>query len=387
MLLLPIGTDARLRRQPTGNYALIAINVAAFFLADVMQVPFVQAALPPLNGGVPAMAEYVTYQFRHGDPWHLLGNMMFLWIFGNAVCDRMGSLPYVIFYLAGGVFAGVVFAAFNENSMVGASGAIAAVTTAFLAMFPRVHVTMLLWLLFLVTTIKVPSLFLIVFKIILWDNVLAPSLERGVMSNVAYEAHLGGYAFGFVVSMLLLWTRALPRHQFDLLALWDRQRRRGAVAPHYAGHVGARPVVAEQTGSRPLSTLTLSPTERLRSTVLDRLASGDMEAAATAYLELIRQDPGHVLPRGSQLEMANYLAQTERHEEALQAYEAFLDAYPGAADSAQVRLLAGLISSRYLRRFDKAVTHLRNALDGLTIESQRALALQELRDAQSQALG
>ena len=264
-MLIPIGTDIRLRKRPLGNWLLVGLNVFIFLLANTFHSAFVEHLLPPLRADVPCLYEYLSYQFRHGDVWHLLGNMLFLWVFGNAVCDRMGSLNYVVFYLAGGVFAGYIFALTNANSLVGASGAIAAVTTAFLVLFPRVRITILLWLL-IITTIQLPSMFFIVFKIILWDNVIAPSFDHGVIANVAYSAHLGGYAFGFLVALAMLAFRGLPRTQFDLLAVWSRWRRRSGLTgdASFRGPRVARPIVVEEMESRPLQPLKLSPAEQLR---------------------------------------------------------------------------------------------------------------------------
>src|SRR5262245_15796191 len=193
MPLIPIGTDVRNRRVPVANIALVAINVLIFLFTDYLGGELGQDWKDryTLDGARPLLYEYLTYQFLHGDFWHLTGNMLFLWIFGNAVCERMGNVPYLIFYLAGGVFAGVAYAQFADNPILGASGAIAAVTTAFLVLYPRVQITMLFWM-FVVFTFQIPAVVLIVFKIILWDNILAPSIARdqGHFSNVAHSAHL-----------------------------------------------------------------------------------------------------------------------------------------------------------------------------------------------------
>lgn len=383
-MVIPIGTDVRLRRRPIANYILIGLNVFIFLLGQAPALaPVIDRALPPLNGAAPALNEYITYQFRHGDLWHLLGNMLFLWIFGNAVCDRIGSLNYAIFYLAGGVFAAVVFARGNNNLMLGASGAIAAVTTAFLVLYPRVHVTLLIWV-FWVIPIQLPAMVVIVFKIILWDNIVAPRFGTGVVSSVAYSAHLGGYAFGFAAAMILLAVRALPRNQFDMLALWDRwNRRTGALSglPLRAGP--ARPVSNREIDSRPLDPLPLSSTEQLREDILDRIDEHDMNEAARLYRRLREIHPELVLPRPQQLEIANHFAQSQRQQEAVDAYEAFLRAYPTAADSFQVRLLVGLVCRRYLRDYPRAAAHLRAALGGLTHPAQRQLAVQELELAEA----
>ncbi len=379
MPIFPIGTDVRPRTPPVGNYLLIALNVLIYLFTDVFGSATGQHLKTQwtLYAAVPDLAQYITYQFLHGDVWHLAGNMLFLWIFGNAVCDRMGSVCYVLFYLAGGIAAGVVFAANNDTGLLGASGSIAAVTTAFLVLYPRVRITMLFWMLIL-TPFQVPAIYVILFKMVLWDNVIAPSFDRPGVSNVAHSAHLGGYAFGFLVALIMVLVGALPRNQFDLLALVNRWRRRTGLVPATAAP-RARPITVEEMGSRPLETLPVTATEKLRGAILDRLEERDIEQATDLYCELHGVDPSQVLPRPAQLEVANYLAQTQRHAEAAATYEAFLRAYPSSPDTHQVRLLLGLLYGRYLGQPEQAAMHLRSALDGLTLPAQRALAEAELR--------
>lgn len=391
MPLIPIGTEFRTRRPPVANWVLIGLNVVIFLFTDFLggQAGAQLKAYYALDAARQALAQYLTYQFLHGDVWHLAGNMLFLWIFGNAVCDRMGGAGYVLFYLAGGVIAGVAFTAGAENPLVGASGAIAAVTTAFLALLPRVHVTMLVWMIF-VFTFQVPAMILIVFKMILWDNIISPEIEGGAAaSNVAFSAHLGGYAFGFAVAMGLLALRILPRNQFDMLALWDRWRRRSGIEVPFAQSAPymARPVRAEELDSRPLADVPLTPIESLREEIADRLAAHDVSGAVGSYLRLLSLDEQQVLARPQQLEIANCLAQARRYREAAAAYEAFLAAYPGAADVAQVRLFLGLLYSRYLGEYERAVAQLRTALEALHLDAQRTLAEEELRLAEARLLG
>lgn len=386
-MVIPIGTDVRLRGRPVGNWVLIAANVLVFMIEHNGGAALVHRLLPALNGAAPSLHEYLTYQFRHGDFWHLFGNMLFLWVFGPAVCDRLGSLNYVLFYLAGGVVAGMSFAYGSNNLLLGASGAIAAVTTAFLVLFPRVHITLLMWL-YWVIPLQLPAMVVIIFKIILWDNIIAPKFDTGMISNVAYSAHLGGYSFGFVVALLLLVTRAMPRNQFDLLALWGRWRRRTGLMSEAAGRDWPpRRVMSRAVDSRPIDSIELSPTEQLREDVLDRMAEHDYNEAVRLYQRMREQDPDLVLPRSAQLELANHLAQTNRQQEAVEAYEAFLRAFPTSADAYQVRLLAGLVCRRYLHDPERAAAHLRSALAGLTNASQRQLAADELALAESHLSG
>lgn len=382
-MIIPIGTEIRTRKPPIGNYVLLALNVLIFLFTDVIGGGFGYQLkiLGTLYAAVPDFSQYFTYQFLHGDVLHLAGNMLFLWIFGNPVCDRMGSVVYVLFYLAGGIFAGVVFAELNDNALLGASGSIAAVTTAFLVLFPRVRITLLLWMI-VITAFQVHALAVIVFKIILWDNIIAPSLDRSAVSNVAYSAHLAGYSFGFLVTLAMLLLRGLPRNQFDLLALISRWQRRTGLTTG-GGMPRARPVVVEEMDSRPIHPLTLTPAERLREEIVEAVAQRDFAEAAAGYLRLRALDEEQVLPRQAQLEVANYLAQTQRQQEAATAYEAFLQAYPTAADAPQVRLLLGLIYGRYLAALDKARQHLEAARAELSLSDQRRLAEEELRQVEA----
>lgn len=393
-MLIPIGTDVRARGVPGANVAIVALNVLIFLITDTNLGGMGGARLKDwgsLDPSRPMLYQYVTYQFLHGDFWHLAGNMLFLWIFGNAVNDRLGSLAYSIFYLAGGIFAGVVFAATADNLIIGASGAIASVTTAFLTLYPRVHITMLFWLV-VVFTFPIPATVLIVVKIILWDNVIAPYIEQGsgVTSNVAYSAHLGGYLFGFVVVVALLLLRALPRNQFDLLALWDRWNRRTGLLPSGVGAgrpLGARPVRVQELSSRPLAELQPSPVSIARGEITDLIARGQLADAAEKYLALLKLDSQHVLPEKQQIEVATFFATRQRYADAARAYENLVSAYPAALEIHQIRLLLGIIYRRHLGRPDLAAPQLRAALYGLAPPQQRQIAEDELSLAESGVSG
>ena len=362
---------------------MIGLNVAIFIVSRGVHDRVLDEFA--LQAAVPSLHQYITYQFQHAGWPHLLGNMLFLWIFGNAVCDRMGSISYVLFYLAGGVIAGAVYTTVNDHALVGASGAIAAVTAAFLVMFPRVHVRLLLWF-FLITTFELPAMVLIVFKIILWDNVFAPSLQQdAVHSSVAHSAHLGGYVFGFLSVLILLTIRALPRHQFDLPAVWTRWRRRTGLVPDFGAPDlrRMRRVVSKQLDAEPDGPAQLTPAERMREDILDRLSEHDTAEAVRLYESVIELDAEIVLPRKQQLDIANLLNHSQRLPEAVQAYESYLRAYPSGDDAPQVRLLAGMLSKR-LGDFERAAALLRRAFSGLTTAAQRDLAAQELRGAEAQ---
>jgi len=152
LLLLPIRTDSPVRRPPRINHLLIALNVVCFLVTDVLGdalgggygSELKQRCLLSMDS--PAPWQFITYQFLHGDVFHLLGNLLFLWVFGNSVNSKLGDIPYLLFYLAGGAFAGAGFSVFSHGNLIGARGAIASVTTAYLVLFPQSKITVFYWL-------------------------------------------------------------------------------------------------------------------------------------------------------------------------------------------------------------------------------------------------
>ncbi len=139
------------------NYVLIAVNVLIFLVtywphrdlytgSEEALRPWVdQFMLTPVR---PNLWQFVSYAFLHGGLMHIIGNMFFLYLFGNNVNDKLGHIGYLCFYLAGAVFSGVGHTLFNSSSTIptlGASGAIAAVTGAYLVLFPQTLITVLYW--------------------------------------------------------------------------------------------------------------------------------------------------------------------------------------------------------------------------------------------------
>jgi len=158
----------------------------------------------------------VTHMFLHGGWFHLIGNMWFLWIFGNNVEDSMGHVRFAVFYLISGFVAAGLQAAFNPASpipMVGASGAIGGVMGAYVVLYPRVRVHLLLWLGFYVTTVAVPAVFMLLY----W---LAIQLIGGATSlgaeggGVAFWAHVGGFVAGAALVFLFRDPALVARHPY-----------------------------------------------------------------------------------------------------------------------------------------------------------------------------
>ncbi|MHC4351850.1 MAG: rhomboid family intramembrane serine protease, partial [Planctomycetota bacterium] len=179
-MILPIRTNISPRRTPYANYALIVANVIIFFLQLTIDSQgnwgFKQwVGYFMLDGdGRPFLWQFVSYSFLHGDTLHILGNMYFLYLFGNNVNDKLGNIGYTCFYLSGAVFSGVGHVLTGGGDVIGASGAVAAVTGAYLVLFPQTLITVLFWF-FFIGTWEVPALYLIVLKMILFDNIIAQS--------------------------------------------------------------------------------------------------------------------------------------------------------------------------------------------------------------------
>ncbi len=388
-MLLPIRTDRPPRHRPTVNYVLIGLNVA-IFLALEFAVPVPLAGLikqfGTLDTASPQLHQFVSYAFLHGGWMHLIGNMVFLYIFGNSLNDKLGHVEYLLFYLAGAIFSGAGYCLVSVSLVVGASGAIAAVTTGFLVLFPRSRILVLFWL-YIITTFEVSSLVLIGFKMILWDNVLIPMI--GGAGNVAHEAHLFGYLFGFVIPLVLLAAGILPRDQFDIFSLWKqayrryryRQMVRTAQKPLWVGMKQARPVRPDVGASRPAEEEALPADEHSRhlvAKIAESIDRYDLATAAELYLKLIDHNPDAVLPRRQQLDVANQLMSNRQFGEAAEAYEKYLRAFPAGEQIAQVRLLLGILYGRHLGHPDRARAMLEEARRTLGDPTQRNLCQAEL---------
>jgi len=160
-------------------------------------------------------ATLVTSQFLHGSWLHLLGNMLYLWIFGNNVEDRFGRVGFLIFYLFGGALAGLSQVAIDPASTIptiGASGAIAATLGGYLVLFPRARVTSLVLLGFFYQLMDVPAVIILGFWFVLQlvDGLTSLGVTHGG-GGVAFFAHIGGFVVGAVVARLAVGLVGRPR--------------------------------------------------------------------------------------------------------------------------------------------------------------------------------
>jgi len=389
-MLLPIRTNVRPLRTPYANYALIIANVVIFVATYQLNVtpvtsdveilrPWAQPfQLLPLR---PHLWQFVSYAFLHGGYLHIGFNMFFLFIFGNNVNDRLGNISYVCFYLAGAVFSGVGHSVIHSTSAVptlGASGAVAAVTGAYLVLYPQTLITVVYWF-FFIGTIDVPALYFIGLKMILIDNVIAAKTP-----HVAYDAHLAGYAVGILSLLGFLWAGILPRSSFDLWAMlkrWNRRRQyRDVVSKGYdpfAAQVRAKSVKAKEAKT-PAQKEMDDKIGNLRDEIFKGILERRLPDATALYLELMAVDPEQILPRQHLLDIANQLASEEKPFDAALAYEQFLGHYSNYEYVEEVELMLGLLYSRYLERPEDALKHLRAAAKKLTDPGQSKMCQDEL---------
>ncbi len=223
--MIPLRDANPTRRTPIVTLALIGACFIAFayelgvlasngeagldrFFLDYGVVP-AELTRSLANGAwlsLPVLA-VVTSLFLHGGWLHLLGNMLYLWIFGNNVEDRLGRPLFLGFYLLGGVVAGLAQVAISPDStvpLIGASGAIAATLGAYLVLFPRARILSLVFLGFFYQLIEVPALLVLGFWFVLQliDGVASLGATNA-QGGVAFFAHIGGFVAGALVAAVI----------------------------------------------------------------------------------------------------------------------------------------------------------------------------------------
>ena len=206
--MFPIGDDNSARRTlPVVTYALILLNVLFFFVELSGGDPFIQqwSVVPRRLLANPAgdFPTVLTSMFMHAGWVHLLGNMLYLWIFGDNVEDNFGHVKFLIFYLLCGVaatFAQVMMSANSTVPNLGASGAIAGVLGGYILLFPKGQVRVLMGR----GVIPVPALvvigFWIVLQLVSGVGAISNTAETG---GVAYMAHIGGFFAGLILTFVL----------------------------------------------------------------------------------------------------------------------------------------------------------------------------------------
>lgn len=221
--MFPYKDDNPTRTVPFITIALIIINVAVFLIHLSHPVGFKKIVFS--YGAIPAsllsfestqpihpITSLFTSMFMHGGLLHISSNMLYLWIFGNNVEDRLGHTRFVFFYLMGGIAAAYTHAMSHPSSlipMIGASGAVSAVLGAYLLLFPYARVHTLIFLGFFVQVVRLPAFFVIGFWVVI--QFLNGIITRDFADNggIAWLAHVGGFVFGIITVKIFI--RKQPR--------------------------------------------------------------------------------------------------------------------------------------------------------------------------------
>lgn len=216
--MIPYKDDNPTDTLPIVTLSLIAVNVLLFLLSSFS--PGGIAATVTAYGAVPAgmlsfrVAEVKNVflsMFLHGGVFHVAGNMLYLWIFGNNIEDRLGHARFLAFYLSAGVVAAYAHAWTDPSStipMVGASGAVSGILGAYLLLYPRAKIHTIIFLGFFIDIVLLPAVVVIGFWAVL--QVISGVLTKRVAGGggIAWFAHVGGFLFGLLT--LRLW---LPRRR------------------------------------------------------------------------------------------------------------------------------------------------------------------------------
>ena len=393
--MIPIGDEPSEGGTPYVNYALIAANVLTFVLVQGMgHGPAYDAAMRRYTyvPADPSLFTAFTSMFMHADWMHLLGNMLFLWIFGDNVEARLGRVGYLAAYLATGLFAGVAHGLSDVSSAIpslGASGAISGVQGLYLVAFPKNRVKLLI-IYYIVRVIRVPAIGIMLFWFIMNDVLpTVSSLGRTSGGGVAHMAHIGGFVSGILLCFVMrpaVKSLAAPNRGMDYSgdplgpgrSIWGNARGptrwdSGRGVGGYVGGGGTRQragVFASDTA--PLDGLSLD------EQILTLWRAGRFSQAAATLADALRSGRRVTLPDAEFLRLSGRLYEEGRYDDAKTAFEAYLRTNPRDAGTSVASFALGMIASRREGDVDRARSLLRIAANGHPDPASRETAMREL---------
>ena len=216
--MIPFKDDNPTRRLPFITVGLIVINIIVFIVqmtypGDPRRVVYAYGAIPRFlltfqtAQPVHPVLTVFTSMFMHGGFLHLGTNMLYFWIFGDNIEDRLGHVRFFVFYLLCGItaaYAHVVTEPSSMLTMIGASGAVSGILGAYLLLFPRARIHTLIFLGFFVQVVRLPALFVIGLWIVI--QFINGMISKGIagQGGVAWFAHIGGFVFGILMIKFFL---------------------------------------------------------------------------------------------------------------------------------------------------------------------------------------
>ncbi len=360
--MIPLGTDRITRKTPT-TITIVVLNILIFLVISLglnaqstataskaAEIEQFGVFYPGFRMVLTHPWTLVTYAFLH-DPSglsHVAFNMLFLWIFGRAVEDRLGSIWFALFYLGGAIVAALGEWLVSPAPMIGASGAVAAATGAFAALCPRSRVRVL----FFFTIIEIPGIVLVLIFVGLdLFGQLGQSVSSTSRGGIAYSAHLFGYAFGMLTMLALLGSGILKRTEFDLFFIMKQWKRRREMRA--AVNQSRSPWVKD------VSKLSVGTSEE---------ASQVVRAAAPMRRQLSDSDAKRELhDAGTRWSRGEFSA-------AASAWERFAQRFPSHPDSDGALLLAAVTLARKLNEPTRARELAQRLLDRVPAATSETLA-------------
>jgi membrane associated rhomboid family serine protease len=387
-MFIPLHTDQRLKRRPIVTESLIIINMLVYLVGLAGRSfgwfeneEFIEAGR--FSGQDFRSWQLFSYQFLH-DPagvLHLGFNMLFLWVFGCAVEDRLSRAGFLAFYLFAGAVAAMVHWRISGGPIIGASGSIAGLTGAFLALFPRSRVRVLMFFLVIIRVFDIPAFWFIALSLFI-DVLRATAHVLGASAgNIAYAAHIAGYLYGFLFALLLLALKIVPRGEFDVVRLFQLAHRRRVLRSVTRRHgtqfdtsLNPHAAASGRAAAETPATAAQQAMANERAAILALFRDAQLDQAASAYAKLLDKLPESIFPEDRQLDLANQLYASKDYRHASAAYELLLRHFPRNPKADEVKLILGLIYTRHLPAQDRARHLLAEARSRLRIEGLIALA-------------
>lgn len=372
-MLIPLTTDRPRRRSPVLVHAIVLLSALAFVwtLSIGARDPNDLARL--LGDYAVQRDGFQWYQLftsalLHGGWVHLLFNMFMLAALGPNVEDKVGHFGFLLLYVVGAAASGAAHVWVTPVPAIGASGAIAAVTGAYLVLFPRTRI--ICFFVFTLSRVAVPAWWLIGLSIAI--DLLANGLGKN--SGIAHAAHLGGYFFGIAATLILLWLKVLEREPYDLFTVLRQRKRRAEIAQAARAH---EQMVRKRVGSDRAESERTRALYEMRAKIGGLVSGGDLARASDEYRVMLDEfgtdESGAVLSRDLQLRLAEHLVRAGDRASGARAYAGFARAYATDRDAPGAMLMAGLIYAEELGKPDEARLLVEQALPKL-LGHERELA-------------
>ncbi len=206
-LFLPYKVDVYSSRKPFANYLVMIVMLAVFAL----QQSNLEGRTEPFVLTDWSVRGLFGYMWLHNGYLHIIGNLIFVWVFGNAVCSKVGNVLYLPVYIGTGLLAGIVHLIFDVRIAVGASGAIFGIIGTYLVLYPFNSIKCFFWFLAYVRRFSIAGFWIILLWVVL--NIIGA--VSGYTGGAAYFAHIGGFVGGVILAIILLISKLVTRDSMD----------------------------------------------------------------------------------------------------------------------------------------------------------------------------